>query len=124
MDGAQEGGPEQVAKLLPLREREMKYIALAFLLITLPVKAKELEIPVICEKTERVLSIIKEEYGEELIFLSEGTAQSNKSPLYHSLWVNTKTLTWSFLVVNKDAGTTCVFASGQPFQFYEPGESI
>ena len=102
----------------------MKYIALAFLLVALPVKANVLKIPVICEETQRVLSVIKEEYGEELIFLSEGKAQSNESPLYHSLWINTKTLTWSFLVVNKDAGTTCVFASGQPFKFFEPGESI
>jgi len=112
-------------KLLPRREIKMKYIVLAlFLLIVLPVKAKTYEIPVQCGPTQDVLNIVKNKYNEELVFLSEGISQGNSSPLYNSLWVNTETQTWSFLVVNKDNNTTCVFTSGQNFQFFEPGESI
>ena len=102
----------------------MKYIALAFLLVALPIKAEVLEVPVMCESTDKVLTVVKEEYGEELIFMSEGVAQGNQSPLYSSLWVNPQSRSWSFLVVNKDSGVTCIFAGGKTFQIYELGESI
>ena len=56
--------------------------------------------------------------------MSEGIAVSNGSKLYNSLWINHETQSWSFVVVNKDAESACVFASGKGFQFFEPGESI
>ena len=125
MDGAQEGGPEQVAKLLPLWEREMKYVLVAlFMLIVLPVKAETLSIPVQCSSTEEVLKIVKQRYQEELLFLSEGISAGTKGALYNSLWVNYETKTWSFIVVNKENKTACLFASGKNFNFFEPGESI
>ena len=102
----------------------MKYALALLMLIALPVKAVELNIPVTCGPSEQYLEVIREEYGEELIWMSEGIAVSNGSKLYNSLWVNHKTQTWSFVVVNKATQTACVFTSGEGFQFFEPGESI
>ena len=102
----------------------MKYLLALFMLIALPVKAVELDIPVTCGPSEQFLEVIRSEYGEELVWMSEGIAVSNGSKLYNSLWINHKTKSWSFIVVNKDAESACVFASGKGFQFFEPGESI
>ena len=125
MDGAQEGGPEQVAKLLPYREIKMKYVLVAlFMLIVLPVKAQTVTIPIQCGSSQQVLETVKQRYQEELLFLSEGIAAGNKGVLYNSLWVNYETKTWSFIVINKKDETACLFASGKNFNFFEPGESI
>ena len=80
--------------------------------------------PIQCGSSQEVLEIVKQKYQEELLFLSEGIAAGNKSPLYNSLWVNYETKTWSFIVINKKDQTACLFASGKVFQFFEPGESI
>ncbi len=102
----------------------MKYLLAMFLLIASPAKAEVYDVPVDCAKTEIVLDFIKQEYNEELIFLSEGIAEGNDSLLYSSLWINTETQSWSFIVVNKDNDIACVFAAGKTFQFYEPGQRI
>lgn len=102
----------------------MKYVLALFLFIALPVKAETIDIPVQCGNTQDVLEIVKKKYQEELIFLSEGTSAGNKGALYNSLWVNYETQSWSFIVVNKKNDTACLFASGEKFQFFEPGESI
>lgn len=103
----------------------MKYVAMAlFLLIALPVKAETIKIPVMCGPTQDYLEVIRDEYREEMVWMSEGKAQNGSGVLYNSLWVNMKTQTWSFLVTNKKNETTCVFASGKTFAFFEPGESI
>jgi hypothetical protein len=44
--------------------------------------------------------------------------------LFHSLWINAGTRTWSFMVVNKNVGVTCIMASGDNFNIFYPGKDI
>ena len=102
----------------------MKYILALLVLIAIPVKAETINIPAQCGPTQDYLDVIQGEYNEQPVFISKGQAQAGGGKLYQMLMVNKETLTWTFMVINEKNGTTCAFASGKGFQFYEPGESI
>ena len=44
----------------------------------------------------------------------------NNDKLFHTLWVNSKTKTWTFLVTNDDKDITCVLASGTKIEVVRP----
>jgi len=98
----------------------MRFILVFLLVLWIPIsKADQTDdgdavIPLECYPIEPLLSAMKEEYNEELVFLS-GSVNSLGEELYHSLWINPVTQTWSFLVTNKPRDRICLIASGQGF---------
>lgn len=90
---------------------------MSFLLVA--VAAFELQLPVLCGPTDNMLQGIKDRYSERMIFLSPSKNEVGED-LVHSLWVNPKTETWSFIVENKQKDTTCVISSGDKFGILPP----
>jgi len=87
------------------------------------VQPYEVELPMICGDSTNLVKGLREKYGEEIIMMSEGV-NSIGDQLYHSLWINPDSQTWTFVVVNKQKETLCVMASGDNFTFFFPGNSI
>ena len=79
----------------------------------------ELQLPILCGPTDNMLKGIKDRYGETMIFFSPSKNEIAED-LIHSLWVNPKTETWSFVVENKQKDTTCVISSGDKFGILPP----
>jgi hypothetical protein len=108
----------------------MRYLVALMLLWTTATYAEhngiqpdEKEIPLYCGDTEHLLEGIKEKYGEEPVMMAAGTNATGHE-LFHSLWINAGTRTWSFMVVNKNVGVTCIMASGDNFNIFYPGKDI
>lgn len=78
-------------------------------------------LPMQCGDTSNLLEGIKARYGEEIVMMAGGTTKSGDE-LYHSLWINYSTKTWSFIAVNKDQGVTCVIASGDNLVMFFPSQ--
>ena len=78
------------------------------------------ELPISCGDTEHLIDGLKERYTEEIVMMAAG-ANAKGHELFHSLWINQGTQTWTFLVVNKDIGVTCIIASGDNFKMFFPG---
>jgi hypothetical protein len=87
------------------------------------IQPDEKQIPLYCGDTEHLLEGIKEKYGEEAVMMSAG-ANAVGHELFHSLWINSGTRTWTFMVVNKTIGVTCIMASGDNFNMFFPGGNI
>lgn len=107
----------------------MRYLTLLMLLWTTAVFAEhngipfdEKEIPVMCGDTEHLLEGLRERYGEEMIFIAV-SKNAVGHDLSHSLWINYQTKTWTFIVVNKQAKTTCIHASGDNLNIFFPGNT-
>jgi len=101
----------------------MKFIIALLMVLSVPVYAEiqpfETRLPIVCGDTNNILEGLREEYGEELVFITQGkTADGNL--VSHSLWINTNTQTWSFLATNKEKGATCVVSSGDTFNLMYP----
>ena len=79
-------------------------------------KAEETQqyIPLECFKSQPFLKRFKEHYGEELVFMS-GSVNARDEELYHQLWMNPSTQTWTFMVSNKPREMICIIASGRGF---------
>jgi len=77
-------------------------------------------LPMICGNTDNLLNGLKKKYGEEIVMMapSQNTYGDN---LFHSLWINMGTSTWTFMVVNRDKGVTCIIASGDGQKMFFPG---
>lgn len=93
-----------------------KFLVLMLLWMATPVIAeesplRELTLPILCGPTENLLKGLKRQYDEEIIFMAPSQNQVGDN-LFHSLWINTETTTWSFIVVNKKRNTTCIISSG------------
>lgn len=107
----------------------MERYLILFLFMLMPMKVLANDsfktfIPVQCGPTVPLLDGIKSRYGEEIIFMAP-SKNSEGHDLFHSLWYNPKEHTWTFIVVNKQKGSTCIFASGDNAQTFEPrGTSI
>ncbi|MEK9695667.1 MAG: hypothetical protein VW270_07860 [Candidatus Poseidoniales archaeon] len=108
----------------------MRYLIALMLLWTTAVFAQhngiqpnEKNLPIFCGDTDHLLEGIKEKYDEEIVMLAVGE-NSIGHKLSHSLWINYGTKTWSFMVVNKDLGETCVMASGDNFNMFFPSKGI
>lgn len=81
------------------------------------------ELPIQCGDTEHLLEGLNKTYEEEIVMMSAGV-NARGHELYHSLWINAGTQTWTFLVVNKDMGVSCVISSGDNLQMFFPGSGI
>ena len=98
----------------------MRFIIVFLLVLWIPISEAnqtdmiESNIPLECFPTQPLLSKLKEEYNEELVFMA-GSANQLGHELYHSLWINPVTQTWSFFVTNKKIDKICLIASGQGF---------
>lgn len=81
-----------------------------------PLKAEETQqyIPLECYPIQPFLKNFKKMYKEQLVFMSESVNQLSES-LYHQMWMNPDTQTWTFLVSNKPREMICVIASGRGF---------
>jgi hypothetical protein len=105
----------------------MRFILALLLILSVPTHAEvqtyETQLPIICGDTNNLLQGLREEYEEEIVMMAEGYNHKGDD-LYHSLWINTGNQTWTFVVVNKQAKTTCVLASGDRFQMFFPGNGI
>jgi len=105
----------------------MRFILSLLLVFSIPTHAEvqpyETQLPIMCGDTNNVLQGLREKYKEEIVMMAEGYNQRGDD-LYHSLWINIGNQTWSFVVVNKQAKTTCVIASGDKFQMFFPGNGV
>jgi len=79
----------------------------------------ETQLPIMCGDAENILKGLREKYGEEIIFMAPGV-NSQGHKLFHSLWINPETTSWSFVVVNKDREALCVISSGDNYQTFGP----
>jgi len=79
----------------------------------------ETQLPIMCGDAENILKGLREKYGEEIIFMAPGV-NSQGHELFHSLWINPETTSWSFVVVNKERGALCVLSSGENYQTFGP----
>lgn len=71
-------------------------------------------IPLQCFPINPFLERFKQYYNEELVFMS-GSVNAKDEELYHQLWMNPSTQTWTFMVSNKQREMLCIIASGQGF---------
>jgi len=83
----------------------------------------EKQLPIVCGDTEHVIENIKKKYNEEIVMLAAGV-NAAKHDLFHSLWINNGTGTWSFLAVNKNMGVTCIISSGKNLKMMFPSSRI
>jgi hypothetical protein len=79
----------------------------------------ELQLPIICGPSENMLEGLRTEYQEQIVFMSPSENEIGED-LTHSFWMNPQTQTWSFVVTNKQKETSCVIASGDKFQLFQP----
>lgn len=105
----------------------MRFILSLLLVLSVPTQAEvepfETNLPMICGDTQNIVDGLREEYKEEIVMM----ASSNNNvgdDLFHSLWINAGTTSWSFIVVNKQKSVTCVIASGDNVNMFFPGEGI
>lgn len=102
----------------------MRFILSLLLVLSVPTYAEiqpyETRLPIMCGDTDNLLQGLREEYEEEIVMMANGHNHKGDE-LYHSLWINQGTQTWSFIVVNKNAETTCVISSGDNFKMFFPG---
>ena len=105
----------------------MRFILALLLVLSVPTQAEvqpfETQLPMICGDTQNLLQGLREDYEEEIVMMAEGYNHKGDE-LYHSLWINVGSQTWTFVVVNKPAKTTCVIASGDKFQMFFPSNGI
>jgi len=71
----------------------------------------------------RFILSLREEFEEEIVMMSP-SKNNVGDDLFHSLWINAGTTSWSFIVVNKQKNVTCVIASGDNVSMFFPGEGI
>ena len=105
----------------------MRFILALLLVLSVPSHAQiqpfELNLPITCGDTNKMIEGLREEYDEEIVMMSSDVNELGEE-LYHSLWINAKNKTWSFIVVNKPKGITCMLASGSTLQMFFPGKQI
>jgi len=79
----------------------------------------EEKLPIQCGDTEHLVEGIRERFDEEMIMMAAGKTASGDN-LFHSLWINIKTSTWTLIAVNREQGVSCVIASGNNAQMMVP----
>lgn len=77
-------------------------------------RVSPMQLPIFCGKTNDIVENLKNKYDEEIVFVAPSETSTGEA-LFHSLWINYDTLTWTFIVVNKDRDSTCVITSGDKF---------
>jgi hypothetical protein len=86
------------------------------LLWTTAINAEQTQqyIPLDCYPIEPFLKNFKEFFEEELVFMSGSVNELNEQ-LYHQMWMNPESQTWTFMVSNKKREMICIIASGRGF---------
>ena len=101
----------------------MKYIIALLMALSIPAHAEiqpfETALPIMCGDSKNLLRGLRDRYNEELVFITESETVEGDL-LSHSLWINAKTSTWSFIATNKEKGVTCVISSGDTFSLMYP----
>lgn len=69
------------------------------------------QLPVQCGDTDHLLEGLREQFSEEMIMMAAAKT-ANGDDLFHSLWINVNTTTWTLVAVNQQKGVSCVIASG------------
>ena len=92
------------------------FIISLMLLWAAAVNAEQTEqyIPLDCYPIEPFLKNFKEFFEEELVFMSGSVNELNEQ-LYHQMWMNPESQTWTFMVSNKKREMICIIASGRGF---------
>ena len=92
------------------------FIISLMLLWAAAVNAEQTEqyIPLDCYPVEPFLKNFKEFFEEELVFMSGSVNELNEQ-LYHQMWMNPESQTWTFMVSNKKREMICIIASGRGF---------
>ena len=92
----------------------MKMLLFFVMFISAPLVAEELTeqtIPIYCGPSENILNGIKSKFSEEVMFMAADKNQAGHD-IFHSLWLNYESNTWSFIVINKQLEKACIMASG------------
>ena len=84
------------------------------------IQPDEKQLPIYCGDTEHLVEGLNEKFNEEIVMIAAGINAADHD-LFHSLWINADTGTWSFIAVNKQMGVTCVIASGSNVKMFFPG---
>ena len=94
----------------------MRIFLVLMLLWAAAVNAEEKQqiIELECYPIKPFLERFKEYYGEKLVFMSE-SANGLGEPLFHQMWLNPATQTWTFMVSNKPREMICIISSGKGF---------
>jgi hypothetical protein len=79
----------------------------------------ELQFPITCGPSENFVTNLKNQYDEEMIMMA-GSLNEKGETLYHSLWINAETRTWTFVVANVERKTSCVLGSGDGMNMVYP----
>lgn len=87
------------------------------------IQPDEKQLPIYCGDTEHLIEGLNEKFNEEVVMMAAGMNSADHD-IFHSLWINNDTGTWSFVVLNKDMGVTCVIASGSNVKMFFPGRGI
>ena len=77
------------------------------------------QLPMMCGNGQNIIDGLNKRYDEEIVFLTTGVNNIGDE-LFHSLWTNQSTGTWTFLVLNKNKNVVCIIASGDNFKFMTP----
>lgn len=79
----------------------------------------EERLPIQCGDTEHLVEGLGERFKEEMIMMAAGKTASGDN-LFHSLWINVETTSWTLIAVNREKGVSCVIASGDNAQMMVP----
>jgi len=92
-------------------------IILMLLWMAMPLNSEELTPQYLlleCYPTKIFIKRFVQVYGEEIVFKSQSKNELGDE-LYHQLWMNPVTQTWTFMVSNTPKEMTCIIASGKGF---------
>jgi len=103
----------------------MRFILSLLLVLSVPTQAEvepfETNLPMICGDTQNIVDGLREEFEEEIVMMAP-SKNNVGDDLFHSLWINVGTTSWTFIVVNKQKNVTCVIASGDNITMFFPGK--
>ena len=74
-------------------------------------------LPIVCGPTENIIGEIKEDFGEEILFMGGGVNNLGHE-LYTTVWGNEKTGTFTVVITNKQEKLTCILTDGDGYQQY------
>jgi len=105
----------------------MRFILSLLLVLSVPTQAEvqpfKTQLPMICGETQNIVDGLRTEFEEEIVMMASSTNNVGED-LFHSLWINAGTTSWTFVVVNKQKNVTCVIASGDNVNMFFPGKGI
>lgn len=78
------------------------------------VEIKMQDMPMQCFAAGNYAQGLDNRFGEQKVFASEDVNALDEQ-LFHELWLNPSTQTWTFLVLNTSRNWVCVIASGTGF---------